>query len=536
MIASVFQDAMLCTHKASEPKYAPQIMGGTGVTALFDNPKNVFFYMLAYKGGTYKRIYATAVAEAQACLEYLEKGLQTAPILCPRLREKQEYFWGTYDNKVFVPNPGPLNEGPQGVQPMALLAQSGGANRYQAFENRLERTRRTVTRRQAEMEWQHTMRLQNIFWAVYPTMKEFAEIDKERSATARRRYQMALTANSALQNLLRREATHEDALKMMGDKAFRTLVVGKRDFTMQDAEWIYKNGQGETFSLNDLTLSQDYYVREEVSSEETFKVAGITLRPILSTRPTEDVVTKTRVGLYEISAPMEDWADELLSSLIAKRDELGHPLGPLEAAPIYDERPEWVNDDSGLIARCLKDTGDLNSKVSRVILISYDRRLANQMAQTCNVQVMRIDPLEYLSRTALPYVASPHVDRTELGKYLPFDVSTMPVYADTGSISATATKMVMEDEGEQPDQLFFRSIQETGWNSEGRRYSRIELRRIRRARFFRTHIVRPRTRPKVFRSYSRPSSTIYSNRSWRSTDIPRSTPSSAPELGSEVSN
>jgi len=60
MIASIFQDSMLSTHKASEPKYLPPVMGGTGVTALFDNSENVFLYVLAYKGGSYRRIYATA--------------------------------------------------------------------------------------------------------------------------------------------------------------------------------------------------------------------------------------------------------------------------------------------------------------------------------------------------------------------------------------------------------------------------------------------------------------------------------------------
>jgi len=65
MLASIFQDAMLCTHRASEPKYLPPVMGGSGVTPLFDNSNNVFLYVHAYKGGTYQRIYATACSEMQ---------------------------------------------------------------------------------------------------------------------------------------------------------------------------------------------------------------------------------------------------------------------------------------------------------------------------------------------------------------------------------------------------------------------------------------------------------------------------------------
>jgi len=337
---------------------------------------------------------------------------------------------------------------------------------------------------------------------------------------------MALSSNSALQNLLRREATYEDARKLMGDKAFRTLTVGRRDFTMLDALWIYNNGQGEHYSLNDLTLSEELFVREEVSVEETFKVAGIVLRPIPSHGPVVDVVTRTRVGLYEISQGMEEWADELLLALKSKRDELGHPLGPEESGPIYDERPEWVNDDSGLIARCLKDTSNLNAKVGKVLLISGDRRLANQMAQTCNVQVMRIRPLDYLTVCKHPYTAKAVVDE-DLSPYIRGGLPIgCPVYPDTGSISAVAA--TLGEETEQPDQLFQRTVTETGWSAEGRRYSRCILRKIDRARFFRVWPYKPKLRPKAFRSYSRPSSSIYSGKSWRSTDLPRS--SGTPEL------
>jgi len=295
MIASIFQDSMLCTHKATEPKYLPPVMGGTGVTALFDNPTNVFLYVLAYRGGTYRRIYATACAEMQDYLYKLERGVQSAPILCPRLREKQEYFWGTYAEKVFVPKAGAVVSTDQ--PPMPLYEMTGGQNRYQNFENRLLRTRHVVTRKQALVEWSHTRRLQSIFQSLFPKMETFAMIDKDRNMTMRNRYDGALNANSALQRLLRREAGASDAQELMGSDNFYTLTVGKRDFTRDDALWVYINGQGENYSLNDVSLSEDIFVREEVSVEETYKVGGIPLRPYFQCgeklRP-----TRIKVGLY----------------------------------------------------------------------------------------------------------------------------------------------------------------------------------------------------------------------------------------------
>jgi len=161
MLASIFQDAMLCTHRASEPKYLPPVMGGSGVTPLFDNSNNVFLYVHAYKGGTYQRIYATACSEMREYLYRLERDVQSAPILCPRLREKQEYFWGTYDNFVFVPKERGVSN--TDAPPPPLYERTGGQNRFQNFENRLSRTRHLVTRRQAQVEWSHTRRLYSIF-------------------------------------------------------------------------------------------------------------------------------------------------------------------------------------------------------------------------------------------------------------------------------------------------------------------------------------------------------------------------------------
>jgi hypothetical protein len=503
MIASLFQDAMLCTHKASEPKYLPPVMGGTGATALFDNPNNVFLYVLAYKGGAYRRIYATACAEMQDYLYKLERGIQSAPVLCPRLREKQEYFWGTYDNLVFVPKADNVLNIEQPPKP--LYVATGGQNRYQNFENRLMRTRHVVTRRQAQVAWAHTQRLRSIFQGLFPSMKVYSEIDKERSRTARARYDNALSANTALQNLLKREAGKEDAIKMMGSPNFFTLTVGRRDFTRSDAEWVYLNGQGENFSLHDVSLSEDIFVRDEVSSEETFKVAGINLRPYFS-HGEELRPTRIKVGLYQINSTQEEWSENLLCRLRAARDLKGSPLLPDEMGPICDQDPEWVNDDTGLIARCLRDVSGTKSRYT-VCLVSGDRRLANKMAETCNVSVIRIHPkqiLGVLKQRGL--VASSTLDVTFLSEY---GIDSDYYYVDTGSLAAASVEVVEED-----GIMYHRVLLDTGWQ-EGSRYSKVTLTKVRELRV-RKELHKPVQRPKIWRSGSRPYESAYSSHSsWR---------------------
>lgn len=506
MLASIFQDAHLATQRSQEPKYLPPVMGGTGVTALFDNPNNVYSYVLTYKGGAYRRIYATAVAEMRDYLYRLERGVQSAPILCPRLREKQEYFWGTWKEKLFVPKSADLKS-LDFKPPDPLYERTGGQNRYQNFENRLIRTRHLVTKSRAEVEWMHTQRLQHIFLSLFPDMKTFDMLDKDRSMSLRARYDYALSANTALQNLLRREAHESDAQKMMGDKAFHTLTVGKLDFTPEDALWVYLNGQGENYSLRDVHLSEDIFVRGEVSAEETFKVGGIPLRPYM-TGGTKLYQTRTKVGLYQINMGMEEWAETLTAELIKRRASLGRPLLPVETGPIFDKRPEWVNDDSGLIARCHREVSD-TSIGHQVVLVSADRRLANQMAETCNVSVHRIDPYDFV-RVAVE--SGIELSETTNGDFLhKYGVPNRFVYIDTGSVLAAASKCEVEQKVP-----LRRTVIRTGWDGE-HRFTQISLSKLEVRANLRKETHRPITRPKVWRSGSRPHESSYSSHSsWKS--------------------
>jgi len=507
MLASIFQDAMLCTHRASEPKYLPPVMGGSGVTPLFDNSNNVFLYVRAYKGGTYQRIYATACSEMREYLYRLERDVQSAPILCPRLREKQEYFWGTYDNFVFVPKERGVSN--TDAPPPPLYERTGGQNRFQNFENRLSRTRHLVTRRQAQVEWSHTRRLYSIFHGVFDKMETFSNLDKEESKRLRARYDGALNANSALQRLLAREAGRQDAMTLMGSDAFYTVTTGQREFTRLDAEWVYLNGQGEFFSLRDVSVSEDMFVRTEVSAEETFKVEGIPLTS-LGRSEARTRFTRTQVGLYQISSTMEEWSEDLLQRLINRRDALGRPLKPMEIAPIFMENPEWVNDDTGIIAECLSEISGSEAAHETVALISGDRKLANKMANTCNVTVIRISPKEFVRLSIMEGIVPSHDSDINFLKGK-IDKRVRFLYKDTGSIASAASLMVEGEDGV----YYHRNVLSTGWEGDTRT-STVTLVPVRRERL-QMEVVHPVVRPKVWRSGSRPWESAYSSHSsWKS--------------------
>jgi len=513
MIASLFQDAYLSTTRAEEPKYLPQQMGGTGVTALFDNPTNTYYYALAYKGGTYARIYGTAVHELANCLQYLERGLQVAPILCTRLREKQEFFHGTYDRFVAVPNKADLEPGPDGRTPLPLYEATGGVNRYQQFENRLLRTRYVVGRRAAEQEWEHTHRLQNLVSGVYKHTSEMEAYDKDRTSSKRARYGNALRANSALQNLLRRQATESDIKALMGDASYRVITTGRRTFERSDALWVYNNGRTENYSLSDIMVSEDIFSREEVSVEETFKVPGIYLRPITH-RGVEYVATKTKVGLWQINSTMEAWAENLHNRLRDERDDHGRPLKPSEIGPIFDEDPEWVNDDSGLIGRCMREHTESGATAYAVILVTADKRLATQMAETSNVTVYRVPPQNYLVRCYQMGGSTVNpLSLEQLRSQMRLKVVPDALYIDTGSLSAASRELEVDPANET--KLIRRELNHTGWDGL-HRFSSVRLTKTVQYNKLVYYIHYPVQRPKVWRQHSRPASSVYSSHdSWR---------------------
>lgn len=445
-LASYLQDGFLRTSRSSEPKYLPQIMGGSGCRAAFQQPDNLYLSVLAYRGGGYTRIYGTATEELRQCLDHLERGQATMPVLCTRLRDRQEYLHGTYAEKVFVPTSTMMSR-EIGILPTALVRASGGSNRYSAFENRLVRTKRVVDAAGAEREYAHTVRLRaQLLDVVNPVPITDACLSSIRR-TGRARFWDALSANSAFANLLARTATLKD-VKALTNEDFLVVNTGVTAFRKWNADWLFNGGKSGDFSIDDLTTVRDLYVRSEVSEEETLKVGGLVLTPFVGNTPRR-VVTRAKVGLYQINESMEEWADDLLGRLTQLRDEKGTPLTAEEAHTVYEQNTEWVNDDTALIGRCLRETQSLHYRSSRVCLISADKRLANQMANTCQTLVCLVHPTDYITwSVGIARSIQDPLTPDELEPYLERRGREDPiryVYMDWGSIASHSANVETDD-------------------------------------------------------------------------------------------
>jgi len=445
-LASYLQDGMLRTNRSSEPKYLPQIMGGSGVRAPFGEHENLYLYTHAYRGGRCQRIYGSATRELRQALTSLEEGKALMPILCRRLRDRQEYLHGTYAEKIFIPTRAYQDTYGERL-PEPLIKASGGANLFTSFENRLLRTRFLLTRTGAEREWEFTTRIRATLLARgKPVPVANAELSFKKRR-ARDEFGGALNANTALAHLLERKGSLEDVIQLTNEN-FHVVNCGTTGFTRWDAEWLAFGGKSENFSIEDLTSSEDLFLRTEVSEDESLRVGSIPLRPIINDM--KMVLTTTTVGLYQIGSGMYEWASDLTARLVQHRERLKRSLDRYDALEDYEKNPEWVNDDTLLIARCLRDTAGLHARSAVVVLISADKRLGHQMANTCNVQVIRVQPTAYIlwarghDHSWLKTEPPVETLRTYLDGLREQNIVSQ-VYLDTGSVNAYLSKVCDDD-------------------------------------------------------------------------------------------
>jgi len=478
-LASFIQDGMLRTSMSSDPKYLPRIMGGSGCRALYDNPDNLYLYTLAYKGGKCNRIYGSATRELQSCLRELSLGRATMPVLCRMLSDRQEYLHGTYANMIFAPKYTYKDVQMERLPP-PLIEATGGANRFTSSLNRLVRTKCLVPRQVALREWEYTKTIRARLLSRISTERLDFEENSRKSAL-RKEFGDALSANTAFANLLQRNATWRDVESLLGDKNFIPITTGVIEFSRWDAQWLFSGGKYEDFDIEDLTISEDLHSREDVSEEQTFKVGGLTLHPIVGDKVSR-VRTSIKVGLYEINKSMEEWAHDLHGRLLKHRDG-DKPLPRDVVLSEIMKDPEWVNDDTGLIELCLQLTSALHQRSARVGLVSLDKRLANQMSNTCNVQVERLHPLQYivLMRDA---GLDPIRDRDKalslLGRKIPNRERSDPVreiFVDTGSVAHVLSNLEEHEQGPVSD-LYRREVLSTGINAVGHRETKYVLREI----------------------------------------------------------
>jgi hypothetical protein len=466
---------------SSDPKYLPRIMGGSGSRALFDNAENLYLYTLAYKGGRCNRVYGSATRELQMCLSELSRSRATMPVLCRMLSDKQEYLHGTYSNMIFAPKYSYKDVQTEKL-PAPLIESPGGANRFNSALNRLVRTKHLVTRSVAVREWEYSKTIRARLLSRLSTERYVLE-DLARRSHLRRKFGDALNANTAFANLLSKKATWKDVETLMDSDEHITLTSGSPEFTLYDAQWIASGAKHENFSIEDLTITEDLHSREDVSEEQTFKVGGLVLRPILGDE-IKRIETTTKVGLYEINTSMEQWSENLFRRLLGHRIE-GKPLKRDDILTEIMLDPEWVNDDTGLIELCLRLTSGLHQRSARVVLVSMDKRLANQMSNTCNVQVERLHPVAYIMRMRMAGL-DPIIDRAQanalIGGEVPHRERTDPireVFVDTGSVAHVLTNME-EYEENVPSSVMRREHLSKG-DQNGHRWTTYALREIPKA-------------------------------------------------------
>jgi hypothetical protein len=237
-----------------------------------------------------------------------------------------------------------------------------------------------------------------------------------------------------------------DVTKLL-KQGFKMCVTGQPEFKMEHAEWLSFGGKGEYLNLNDLPRSEDMYLRTEVSGEESMKVSGISLH-VQGRDKYISQKTVAKVGLYQISSSMQEWASELTDKLANFPQR---PIPRSEVVTMFSENREWVNDDTLLIYQCGVDCAGLDNNTC-VALISNDKRQANQMARTNNVWCILVDPLSVAECFAnKEWGATLKVEPEELiQKFLPTERtaeqihSLHRVYVDTGALLAALSKVEKE--------------------------------------------------------------------------------------------
>lgn len=437
-IASWFQDGCLVTTDSKEPKYMSKMLGGSGGTGLFGEPDNSYLYMLEYKHGSYSRVYGSAIQEARTCVSRMDYGDASNAILCQRLREKQDYLHATFAGNVMIP--------PKVLKPLddqkvvtPLYTAAGTKAFIQGMENRLIQTRTLVTRRAAEVEMMRSKRIVETLFG-YENVLETERVEKCRLKALRDRFEGALSANSAVQNLLNRHADGSEVHRLI-QEGFLYSTDGVLELTRESVHWIDEGGKGQIYTIHDLPQSQDMYLRSEVSMEESLRISGIPLLPAFNNKRLKAYRTRAEIGLWQVSAEKEQWAENIGSELQKIREMINRPLSYPELLPVFYKNREWVSDDTLIVGRALEEIGERSR--STAVLLSADFRLARNLARTCscNVIVIRVESIINCIYKNLNFLQNPSVEELKSLCDIKDFAAGVPeptyIYVDSGS-SATA--------------------------------------------------------------------------------------------------
>jgi hypothetical protein len=453
------QDGTLLTNRSKDPKYLHSMMGGAGSPPNYGDHRNLYLYVLAYRGGGHSRVYGTSTQELRDCLYQLEVGKgYSIPHFSLKLRDKEEYLHGTFAEKVFVPSKA-YSSGIRGTLPPPLYQVDGHSNALASAEARLIAAKILITRPMAEVQIERMNRTNGVLFG-FETVNSLAAGKARSSREGRKRFEDALSANTAFANLLARTANKVDTDKLEADPAFRTVLAGARDFTLSHALWINEGMQSDTYRIEDLYRCHDMFVRSEVSNEEDMMVSGIDREWL---RNDKVVITQTRnqVGLWQVSPGNYQWAQEVCEQLVKEREEYEYSSLPASVvSKIYFANREGISDDPLILEKMERQVGFHRSvyqgalPTDSLLIITQDRKLCRAVANRTGLVTYKVStyviPYMFQKETMQEDVMSLEGANDNYAKYI--DISAQPriIYTmvDTGSVGEMLLKHDVTDIGE----------------------------------------------------------------------------------------
>jgi len=326
-------------------------MSGLDAIPLYNNWVNLYLEMRTFRGGGYDRIYGSATEEIKQCLRNLdgdEYG-SVAPKLCKFLRKDREFLSATFGDKLFLYHtlrdyeavdiklPEPIYDWPRQVPALKSL------------ERRLERTRHLTDETGAIMKFQQTVRTQILLKGNLPYETRNLQLLKAEE-DIRKRFNMSRRANSALVNLLQRNAGQDDVDKLEKDNLF-TLVRGcVTRFQPEHAAFLYLGGCSNYHTIDDIRLVTPMYLTSSLPCPSNFRIGTVGLIPCRLNK-TKLIQTSYSQGLYQISESMYDWAEKKASQLNRLYEDNGKkPISSDKLLSVCVTEREWVNDDSAIVS------------------------------------------------------------------------------------------------------------------------------------------------------------------------------------------
>jgi len=376
------------------------------------------------------------------------------------------------------------------VQPIYYAA--GSQSLVQGMENRLIQSRELITRKAAQVE---IMRVRRIIKALFgcDAISTTNTNEKLLGLKAREVFEGALSANSAVQRLLNRKGNISDAISLIS-QGFLSVNCGVLHVTREDIFWMCNGGKGEIYTLQDLNNSQDMFIRGEISLEETLRVGGIPLNPVMNYNSSQVTLTKAKIGLWKMNEEKEEWAANVIQDLKSVREVSGRPLEYSELVPIFYKHREWVSDDTLIVSKCIEDMKDESR--STILLVSKDKRLARNITKTVGCDVILVFPEDLLgivpeARDSPDLLTVENIK--EAWKIREFSAGVpdpQRIYVDTGSLSQAQmrTEDNVNDYGINTGTVNRKTLIYSGISRMGR-FSRVKLTTLKFNRDIRLYLL-----------------------------------------------